>query len=159
MPSWCLGPSSFSCETPPAWPRCQREEVTPLPSWLGCPLCHPHDVFHWDLTLRGTGILGKAASCIRAPCSQVRGLHVMPMPRLMELFGQVCPEAIQHLTVAWPCWLGRTLCPTPVLSAPCTAGMGACLVGGQGGTSTSWISFPCYAASFPQGRFRTLLAV
>ena len=63
------------------------------------------------------------------------------------------PEVIQHLGVAWLCWLGPAV---PHTSALCTAGMEHAWLGGP---CTSWISFPCYAALFPQGECKTLLAV
>lgn len=76
---------------------------------------------------------------------------------------RVYVRVIGHLSVIWPGLLcacsGPALGHTPVLLALCTAGTGACLVGGQGGPCMSSISSPCCAALHPQGKFWTLIAV
>lgn len=129
------------------------------PSGWGA-LCHPRDTFHWDLALRGTGILGRAISSTSAPCSPSGwGPSLMLVRRRAELSVHVCPQVIQHLSVARPCRPGPALCHTPVLQHFVQQAWGRARGGGQGGPCMSSVSFPCSAALFPQGKFRTLRAV
>ena len=100
-------------------------------SWPGCQL---------DLLLAGPGPV----------LTPVGGLHDCPCP------GVPGGQPASKLGMALLARAGSA--PHQCSSALCTASMGHAWLGG-GGPCTSWISFTCYAALFPQGKFRTLLAV
>jgi len=127
-----------------------------LPSWLGCPQCHPH-----DLTLRGTGILAEppagpqplVLTQVGGPFSDTRA----------PADGALCAGVFAGYPAS-KCGMARPVwaCPVPHTSTLSTLyrGTGVCPVrGAQGGPCMSSVSSPCCAALFPQGKFRTLIAV
>lgn len=121
-----------------------------LPSWLGHPLCHPHDVFHWDLTLGGTGVLAEPpAGPQPLVLTQVGGPSLSCVPRQVAPFVRVCLQVIGHLSVVGPCWPGPAL---PALFALCTAGTGACAVGGTGRALHVFSFFPMLCSFVPSGK-------
>lgn len=86
------------------------------------------------------------------------GPVLTPVGGLHDCLGPGVPggQPASKCGMALPAWASSA--PHQCSSAPCIAGMGHAWLGG-GGPCTSWISFTCYAALFPQGKFRTLLAL
>lgn len=145
VPSWLLG-------TAPAWPPLPGPIATGkrscpccfgLPSWLRHPLCHPHDVCHWDLTLRGTGVLAEPPSGLQPlVLPQVGGPSGACTPAAGALCAGVC-AVVRPLSVVWPCRPGPALGHTPVVVALCTAGTGHSRWGGREGPAC--LQFPPHA--------------
>ena len=111
--------------------------------------------------LGGTGILGQAASWTYSWLDLDRLQLRACMTACAQVDGAVCPgvpggQPASKRGMALPAWAGSA--PHQCSSAPCTAGIGHAWLG-SGGPCTSWISFTCYAALFPQGKLRTLLAL
>lgn len=127
-----------------------------LPSWLGCPLCHPH-----DLTLRGTGTLAEPPAGPQPLVLTQVGGAFSDTRALVD--GALCAGVFaghpaSKCGVARPVWA----CPLPHTSTLSTLysrheGVPSAGGGGQGGPCMSSISSPCCAALFPQGKFRTLI--
>lgn len=86
---------------------------------FACPLVGVFSVIHMMVSLgsdpQGHRYPWEGCWLDLSPCSNSGGgpacyVHV-------QVDRALCPgsEVIHHLSVAWPCWLGPAVCPTPVL--------------------------------------------
>lgn len=140
------------------WPR-QR-----VPSWpLGIFLVLVQGILCLAMLPMGRGHASATLACLGAWVFLARllagpGPVLTPVGGLHDCLGPGVPggQPASKCGMALPAWASSA--PHQCSSAPCIAGMGHAWLGG-GGPCTSWISFTCYAALFPQGKFRTLLAL
>lgn len=105
-----------------------------LHPWLGC-LSDIHMMVPVGSDPQGHRCPWQGCRLDLSSCSEVGGLQVKPVPKGKEQF--TCSDVIWHLSVAWPHWLGLLCASHQYPSAPCIAGLEACLVVGQGRPCTT----------------------